>query len=235
MSQPLTPQQQHPSITFNRISPQQRRYERQNCRDSRRLGGLVRSSVNPSTSSTTTALSSVPICDYCLGSEAINPRIGHSEGMLHCSRCGHYGHYTCLRLSPHVIEAAVRYPWQCIGCKTCWLCDQGWNENSLFLRTDRMIFCWDCDRVFHAHCLRSRLPRSPDTHWTCDICIHELYNSNNTKLSFEQRTHSNSGYDPYSNNNNSGTNSNSLNQIHSVGGDGYFTTVQHHAHNIPRS
>nr|CAH8876519.1 unnamed protein product [Trichobilharzia regenti] len=128
LSQPLTPQQQHPSITFNRISPQQRRYERQNCRDSRRLGGLVRSSVNPSTSSTTTALSSVPICDYCLGSEAINPRIGHSEGMLHCSRCGHYGHYTCLRLSPHVIEAAVRYPWQCIGCKTCWLCDQGDQE-----------------------------------------------------------------------------------------------------------
>ncbi|CAH8634072.1 unnamed protein product [Heterobilharzia americana] len=219
---PRPPQQQQSSTIISRIGPQQRRYERQHCAD--RLG-LVRSPVNPSTSTSSMLLpSSSSTCDYCLGDDTLNPRIGHPEGMLQCSRCGHSAHYTCLRLPPHIIDAAMRYPWQCIECKTCWLCDQDDHE-------DRMIFCWDCDRVFHAHCLQSRLPRNPDTHWTCDICLHEMYNVSNSSI--EQRAHSNSGYEAYSSNNSSSHNNNSsLNQVNNA--DGYYTNVQHYAHNIPR-
>ncbi|CAH8598348.1 unnamed protein product [Schistosoma turkestanicum] len=160
--------QHHQSpVTMNRVGPQQRRYERQHCPG--RLG-LTRSSMMMNNAST------MPICDYCLNDDSLmNSRVsGHPEGMLHCSRCGHSAHYTCLRLPPHVIDAALRYPWQCIECKTCWLCNQDDHQ-------DRMIFCWDCDRVFHAHCIipPTRLPRTTDAHWTCDICLHELYNMNN--------------------------------------------------------
>ncbi|CAI2734855.1 unnamed protein product [Schistosoma spindalis] len=228
--------------TVNHVGPQQRRYERQHCPD--RLG-LTCPSINSTTSSRllSTSTASMPTCDYCLGDDNMNPRIGHPEGMLQCSRCGHSAHYTCLRLPMHIIDAAMRYPWQCIECKTCWLCDQDDHE-------DRMIFCWNCDRVFHAHCIPARLPRTLDAHWTCDICLHEIYNSNNRSI-FDQRTHTNSDYEVYANstcntnisntttNNNSNRNGdnndiNSFNQINT--GNGYFTNnVQHHTHNTARS
>ncbi|KAK4475399.1 hypothetical protein MN116_002458 [Schistosoma mekongi] len=223
--------QQQSLMTINRIGPQQRRYERQHCPD--RLG-ITRSSNNSSTSTSSLLLSSsssgavgsLSTCDYCLSDDSMNPRLGHPEGMLQCSRCGHSAHYTCLRLPPHIIDAAMRYPWQCIECKTCWLCDQDDHE-------DRMIFCSECDRVFHTHCLPARLPRNLDVHWTCDICLHEVYNVN--KLMIDQRTHSNSAYDVYSNatyipstttTTTNISNNNSLNQINTD--DSYFTSVQYH-------
>ncbi|CAH8682562.1 unnamed protein product [Schistosoma rodhaini] len=230
----LPPQQQSPA-TISHVGPQQRRYERQHCPD--RLG-LTRPPINSSTSTAST-----PRCDYCLGDDNMNARIGHPECMLQCSRCGHSAHYSCLRLPPHIIDAAMRYPWQCIECKTCWLCDQDDHE-------DRMVFCWECDRVFHTHCIPSRLPRSLDAHWTCDICMHEMYNNNhNNKSMFDQRTHPNSSYEFYANStcnttnngssssssNTTSNNNNTRNDDHNDNfnsmntGNGYYTAhVQHH-------
>ncbi|KER25256.1 hypothetical protein T265_07243 [Opisthorchis viverrini] len=136
-------------------SPAQRRFERQRCPD--------RLSLNPPPNA-----SCVPTCVYCLGDDRLNPRLGRSEGLLRCYRCGTWGHFSCLQLPSHVIDMAMRYPWQCIECKTCWVCGSAEQE-------PRMAFCGDCDRTFHIDCLPNPLPRVPTTHWTCYICVHGLY------------------------------------------------------------
>ncbi|KAF8564353.1 hypothetical protein P879_08526 [Paragonimus westermani] len=152
----MPPSSEHPpAYTHNvyRLSPGQRRFERQRCAD--RTG-------------TAPVVSCVPTCVYCLGDDRLNPRVNRPEGLLRCSRCGTWAHFSCLHLPTHVIDTAMRYAWQCIECKTCWLC--GSPEHEM-----RMVFCGDCDRAFHVDCLPTPIPRASNTHWSCDICLHELY------------------------------------------------------------
>lgn len=140
-----------------RASPAQRRFDRQHCADS-------------SNSNLLSGSSCMPVCVYCLSDDRLNPRLGHPEGLLRCSRCETWAHFTCLQLPAHVIELAMRYSWQCIECKTCWLCGSSEQES-------QMAFCSDCDRTFHIDCLPVPLSRVPTSQWSCDICLNELYTS----------------------------------------------------------
>ncbi|CAL8082897.1 unnamed protein product [Calicophoron daubneyi] len=151
----LPPSEHGQMFTPYRLTPNQRRYERQHCPDRLNL-------ARPP------PMTCIPTCVYCLGDDRLNQRLGRPEGLLRCCRCGQWAHFSCLRLPPHVLETAMHYPWQCIDCKTCWLCGSPDHEN-------RMVFCGDCDRTFHVDCLPSPLARVPDGHWSCDICLHELY------------------------------------------------------------
>lgn len=140
-----------------RASAAQRRFDRQRCADLSNTNHPIGSSCTP-------------VCVYCLSDDRLNPRLGRPEGLLRCSRCDTWAHFTCLQLPAHVIELAMRYPWQCIECKTCWFCGSAEQES-------RMAFCSDCDRTFHIDCLPVPLPRVPTSQWSCDICLNELYTS----------------------------------------------------------
>lgn len=68
-------------------------------------------------------------CDFCLGDERLNKKTGRPEGMLRCSDCGRCAHFFCLQFTTNMITSVKTYRWQCIECKTCWLC--GTSENDV--------------------------------------------------------------------------------------------------------
>lgn len=73
--------------------------------------------------------SSEHTCDFCLGDESLNKKTGRSEDMLRCSDCGRFAHFSCLQFTQNMITSVHTYRWQCIECKTCWLC--GTSENDV--------------------------------------------------------------------------------------------------------
>ncbi len=61
-------------------------------------------------------------CDFCQGSDELN-REGQPERMISCHRCGRSGHPSCLGMKTSRLINAVRsYPWTCIECKKCEVC-----------------------------------------------------------------------------------------------------------------
>ncbi|CAH8841431.1 unnamed protein product [Trichobilharzia szidati] len=103
-------------------------------------------------------------CDFCLGNERLNKKTGQSEDMLRCSDCGRFAHFSCLQFTPNMITSVHTYRWQCIECKTCWLC--GTSEND-----EQMLFCDDCDRGYHMYCLSPPLSEPPEGSWSCKLCV----------------------------------------------------------------
>ncbi|VDL96489.1 unnamed protein product [Schistocephalus solidus] len=103
-------------------------------------------------------------CDFCLGDEWCNKKTGDPEGMVRCSDCGRCAHFSCLQFTTNMIKSVRTYKWQCLECKTCWLC--GTSEND-----EQMLFCDDCDRGYHMYCLTPPLAEPPEGSWSCRLCI----------------------------------------------------------------
>ncbi|CAH8512035.1 unnamed protein product [Heterobilharzia americana] len=103
-------------------------------------------------------------CDFCLGDERLNKKTGQPEDLLRCSDCGRFAHFSCLQFTPNMIASVHTYRWQCIECKTCWLC--GTSEND-----EQMLFCDDCDRGYHMYCLDPPLSEPPEGSWSCKLCV----------------------------------------------------------------
>ncbi|OON19350.1 PHD-finger [Opisthorchis viverrini] len=103
-------------------------------------------------------------CDFCLGDARLNKKTGQPEDMLRCSDCGRCAHFTCLQFTANMVSSVRTYRWQCIECKTCWLC--GTSEND-----EQMLFCDDCDRGYHMYCLTPPLSEPPEGSWSCKLCV----------------------------------------------------------------
>ncbi|CAH8291885.1 unnamed protein product [Heterobilharzia americana] len=71
-------------------------------------------------------------CDFCLGDERLNKKTGQPEDLLRCSDCGRFAHFSCLQFTPNMIASVHTYRWQCIECKTCWLCGTSENDVSVY-------------------------------------------------------------------------------------------------------
>lgn len=56
------------------------------------------------------------------------------------------GHPSCLDMSSELIAVIKKYPWQCMECKTCIICNQPHHEED-------MMFCDHCDRGYHTFCV----------------------------------------------------------------------------------
>ncbi|KAF5394926.1 PHD-finger [Paragonimus heterotremus] len=120
--------------------------------------------------SSTTTLDNEFTCDFCLGDVRLNKKTGSAEGMLSCSDCGRCAHFSCLQFTSNMIASVKTYRWQCIECKTCWLC--GTSEND-----EQMLFCDDCDRGYHLYCLTPALSEPPEGSWSCKLCVEHFQHS----------------------------------------------------------
>jgi hypothetical protein len=49
-------------------------------------------------------------------------------------------------MSEELVGLIKTYPWQCMECKTCTVCEQPHHE-------EEMMFCDKCDRGFHTFCV----------------------------------------------------------------------------------
>ncbi|XP_033737494.1 histone acetyltransferase KAT6A-like [Pecten maximus] len=101
-------------------------------------------------------------CDYCKQTSRQN-RLGQPEDLLVCKDCGARAHPTCMEYSEVLAQRASQYPWQCMDCKTCCLClDSG--------DPDSMLFCDACDKGYHMNCHTPQLLDKPSGKWICSEC-----------------------------------------------------------------
>jgi len=131
-------------------------------------------------------------CDYCLKTAAEN-RQGQHEELLVCKDCMAKAHPSCMDYSEDLAKRAQNSPWQCIDCKTCYVCE---NLND----PDTMLFCDACDKGYHMQCHNPPLTDKPTGKWVCQKCILELGSScgilipesSHVPLPGDQQTESNS-------------------------------------------
>ncbi|XP_046885149.1 PHD finger protein 10 isoform X1 [Hypomesus transpacificus] len=100
------------------------------------------------------------ICGICQKGKESNKR-GKPEGLIHCSQCQNSGHPSCLDMSVELVSLIKTYPWQCMECKTCTVCEQPHHE-------EEMMFCDKCDRGFHTFCVG--VDSIPLGLWVCEVC-----------------------------------------------------------------
>ncbi|XP_062507602.1 PHD finger protein 10-like [Corticium candelabrum] len=105
------------------------------------------------------------LCGICLEGKEKN-KLGEPEELISCCSCGNSGHPSCLDMSKELVAVIKTYPWQCIECKTCMLCNDPHDD-------DKMLFCDECDRGYHTFCVG--LTRLPTGQWVCDNCPKKLH------------------------------------------------------------
>uniref|UniRef100_W5NEL2 PHD finger protein 10 n=1 Tax=Lepisosteus oculatus TaxID=7918 RepID=W5NEL2_LEPOC len=103
------------------------------------------------------------ICGICLKGKESNKK-GKPESLIHCSQCSNSGHPSCLDMTAALVALIKTYPWQCMECKTCTVCQQPHHE-------EEMMFCDKCDRGFHTFCVG--VDAIPLGCWVCDCCVRE--------------------------------------------------------------
>lgn len=81
--------------------------------------------------------------------------------MFRCSDCAKWHHLRCLDLPSAEPDYLKKYPWQCMECKTCFVCKRPDHE-------DQMICCDQCDRGHHTFCVG--LFKLPPGGWVCRHC-----------------------------------------------------------------
>lgn len=69
-------------------------------------------------------------------------------------------------------------PWQCIECKTCYVCDDSGDGDS-------MLFCDACDKGYHMKCHVPHVEQKPKGKWVCGQCVSESGNSLEQPMEFE--------------------------------------------------
>ncbi|XP_026135006.1 PHD finger protein 10 isoform X1 [Carassius auratus] len=104
------------------------------------------------------------ICGICQKGKEANKK-GKPETLIHCSQCQNSGHPSCLDMSVELVSQIKMYPWQCMECKTCTVCQQPHHE-------EEMMFCDKCDRGFHTFCVG--MDSIPQGCWVCDLCNKEF-------------------------------------------------------------
>ncbi|XP_062852012.1 PHD finger protein 10 isoform X2 [Trichomycterus rosablanca] len=100
------------------------------------------------------------ICGICQKGKESNKK-GKPEALINCSQCQNSGHPSCLDMSAELVIQIKTYPWQCMECKTCTVCEQPHHE-------EEMMFCDKCDRGFHTFCVG--MDSIPMGRWVCDCC-----------------------------------------------------------------
>ncbi|XP_076336666.1 PHD finger protein 10-like [Tachypleus tridentatus] len=100
------------------------------------------------------------VCKVCQGKKDKNQK-GVPEELVHCSQCNNSGHPSCLELTPEIVNVIKTYPWQCMECKMCNICQDPNDE-------DKMMFCDKCDRGYHTFCVG--LKSLPSGRWVCRLC-----------------------------------------------------------------
>ncbi|XP_026858387.1 PHD finger protein 10 isoform X1 [Electrophorus electricus] len=105
------------------------------------------------------------ICGICQKGKESNKK-GKPEALIHCSQCQNSGHPSCLDMSTELMALIKTYPWQCMECKTCTVCEQPHHE-------EEMMFCDKCDRGFHTFCVG--MDSIPLGCWVCDCCNKDFF------------------------------------------------------------
>ncbi|XP_033097067.1 histone acetyltransferase KAT6B-like [Anneissia japonica] len=106
-----------------------------------------------------------PRCDYCTLTAKCN-RYGLKEDLLICKDCSAKAHPSCMNYSAELAERSRRFPWQCIDCKTCSVCDDAGNA-------DTLLFCDACDKGYHMVCHNPPVLKKPLGKWVCEVCIQD--------------------------------------------------------------
>lgn len=101
-------------------------------------------------------------CDYCLQTADSNKK-GEKEEFLVCKDCSAKAHPSCMGYSDLLSSRARKYPWQCIDCKTCCLCLDASDPDS-------MLFCDACDKGYHMSCHEPKVTDKPSGKWICTEC-----------------------------------------------------------------
>ncbi|XP_046366737.1 histone acetyltransferase KAT6B-like [Haliotis rufescens] len=101
-------------------------------------------------------------CDFCQLTAASNRR-GRSEKLLICKDCIAKAHPSCMDYSVALARRARKIPWQCIDCKTCYICDDAGDP-------DLMLFCDGCDKGYHTNCHEPQVKEKPSGKWVCTEC-----------------------------------------------------------------
>ncbi|XP_076355865.1 histone acetyltransferase KAT6B-like isoform X2 [Tachypleus tridentatus] len=91
-------------------------------------------------------------CNFCLLIASAHPQ-GDSEFLI-CIDCGGRASTKCMDYSPELAARARMYPWQCMYCKTCCMCNdsEDW---------DTMLICDACDKGFHMKCHVPKVTEEP--------------------------------------------------------------------------
>ncbi|XP_041106656.1 PHD finger protein 10 [Polyodon spathula] len=103
------------------------------------------------------------LCGICLKGKESN-KTGKTEALIHCSQCRNSGHPSCLDMTVELVAVTKSYPWQCMECKTCMICQQPHHE-------EEMMFCDECDRGYHTFCVGLNV--IPTGKWTCGCCVND--------------------------------------------------------------
>ncbi|KAK3612621.1 hypothetical protein CHS0354_042131 [Potamilus streckersoni] len=104
-------------------------------------------------------------CDYCLLTAECNSK-GKPEGLLTCTDCNAKAHPSCMDYTEELAQRALNSPWQCIDCKTCYICADSEDP-------DCMLFCDSCDKGYHMNCHDPPVSEKPTGKWVCGKCQQE--------------------------------------------------------------
>jgi len=100
------------------------------------------------------------VCMACNGGNKKN------EKLIFCKDCDKILHPSCLNYPEDLTDRIYKQSWQCIDCKTCFICAKSGND-------DKLLFCDSCDLGYHMSCHRPSISRKPRGRWECDSCAAE--------------------------------------------------------------
>ncbi|ESO92574.1 hypothetical protein LOTGIDRAFT_120412, partial [Lottia gigantea] len=101
-------------------------------------------------------------CDFCNLTVESNKN-GVPEVLLICKDCNAKAHPSCMDYSEELSRRACQSQWQCIDCKTCYMCDESGEP-------DLMLFCDGCDKGYHMNCHQPPVSDKPLGKWVCSEC-----------------------------------------------------------------
>ncbi|KAL3869036.1 hypothetical protein ACJMK2_041780 [Sinanodonta woodiana] len=104
-------------------------------------------------------------CDFCFLTAECNSK-GKPEGLLTCTDCNAKAHPSCMDYTEELAHRALNSPWQCIDCKTCYICADSEDP-------DCMLFCDACDKGYHMNCHDPAVSEKPTGKWVCGKCQQE--------------------------------------------------------------
>merc|ERR1711915_944283 len=96
-------------------------------------------------------------CMYCDLGDMKN------EKLINCKDCQTIVHPSCLNYPEDLTDQIYSQPWQCINCKTCFLCSQAGDD-------DMMLFFDSCDLGYHMVCHKPTISKKPQGRWECATC-----------------------------------------------------------------
>lgn len=116
------------------------------------------------------AILGIDKCDFCFQPAEGGP-LGENESLLPCNDCSTKAHLSCMNYSPELALRAQQFPWQCINCKVCNVCQESGSP-------EPMLICCSCYKGFHIKCLEHPVDKEPiagvlavvSEDWLCSLC-----------------------------------------------------------------